>query len=235
MKKYLSVQEAADYLDIHPDTLRDWENKGWVKSIRTPGKHRRFKLDDLDSVSQSHSPSLSVIDRMMLMNQHLILKKNDSEYSDYHHERAEIFRRGYEALYEDTHVDPMTMSKQQCREVLNILSMFEDLKFSYEQLENKEAINKDDIKFEGFDEHGEYDGYEYHAYGYASFAEFYCSSGGGRFKHLAIERFGSFGPVLSRYRAMIGRYREVRKSVIQTYDRKPLTQEEIMFICGLSK
>lgn len=43
----ISVKEAAKLLGITPKTLRIWEKDGKVKSIRTNGGHRRYKVSDL--------------------------------------------------------------------------------------------------------------------------------------------------------------------------------------------
>src|SRR5688572_30410495 len=114
--KLVTVQEAAEYLDVHPDTLRDWENKGYIKSTRTPGGHRRFDLEELKylMVDKNSPPKLSMTERRILINQHLILKNLCPEESAYHKERIEIYESGYELLYDDDLVDPMCMSPEQC-------------------------------------------------------------------------------------------------------------------------
>lgn len=45
-----SISEAANYLGVFPLTLRNWEKKGFIKSFRTPGRHRRFKKTELDKI-----------------------------------------------------------------------------------------------------------------------------------------------------------------------------------------
>jgi len=44
----LSTGQAARYLGIHPDTLRDWAKAGRVGFWTTPGGQRRFNRADLD-------------------------------------------------------------------------------------------------------------------------------------------------------------------------------------------
>ena len=46
--KILSISKAAEYLGVFPLTLRNWEKKGKIRVIRTPGGHRRFRQSDLD-------------------------------------------------------------------------------------------------------------------------------------------------------------------------------------------
>ena len=49
-KKMLSIGEAADHLGVSIDTLRRWEKKGRIRSMRSPGNHRYFKVSDLDDL-----------------------------------------------------------------------------------------------------------------------------------------------------------------------------------------
>ncbi|MGB2791582.1 MAG: helix-turn-helix domain-containing protein [Candidatus Moraniibacteriota bacterium] len=44
----LTLQEACDILHCHPNTLRNWDNKGFLKAIRfgTRGD-RRYRRDDI--------------------------------------------------------------------------------------------------------------------------------------------------------------------------------------------
>lgn len=228
--KLVTVQEAAEYLGIHPDTVRDWENKGHITATRTPGGHRRFDLEELESLmsGKKSPPKLSMTERRMLVNQHCILEILYPDESDHHKERAEIYRNGYELLYDDDWVDPKTLSGEQCEEVLDILSMFEKLKYSFEQLEDKQGIDEYRVKFHGFDGNGEnWNGEcECECESYMSFARFYCTERGyDRFKSLEITDFNSHDHVLEKYREMLGRYKKVQKS------GQHLSKEEIIFIC----
>jgi excisionase family DNA binding protein len=45
----LCVADAADALGLHPDTLRDYADRGEIGCYRTPGGHRRFRQCDLDA------------------------------------------------------------------------------------------------------------------------------------------------------------------------------------------
>lgn len=44
----LTLQEACEILNCHPNTLRNWDNKGILKAIRfgTRGD-RRYRLEDI--------------------------------------------------------------------------------------------------------------------------------------------------------------------------------------------
>ena len=45
---WLSLSQAAEYLGVHPSTVRTWADKGELPSHRTPGGHRRFRQADLE-------------------------------------------------------------------------------------------------------------------------------------------------------------------------------------------
>lgn len=42
-----SIEEAADILGVHTNTLRRWEKEGKIQAFRTEGGHRRFTPDAL--------------------------------------------------------------------------------------------------------------------------------------------------------------------------------------------
>ena len=39
---YLTVQQAAKYLDVSAQTLRRWDSEGKLKSVRHPGNDYRY-------------------------------------------------------------------------------------------------------------------------------------------------------------------------------------------------
>lgn len=44
----LTLAEACDLLNCHPNTLRNWDNKGILKAIRFgTRKDRRYKREDI--------------------------------------------------------------------------------------------------------------------------------------------------------------------------------------------
>jgi excisionase family DNA binding protein len=60
LKDFLRISEAAEYLGVSPNTLRNWENAGKIAAHRHPvNGYRLFKqkeLDDLLRPVQSSDP-----------------------------------------------------------------------------------------------------------------------------------------------------------------------------------
>lgn len=50
--KWLSLGRACDILGVNESTLRQWANAGRVRTFRTPGGHRRFSREDLQTLLQ---------------------------------------------------------------------------------------------------------------------------------------------------------------------------------------
>lgn len=48
MSNLLTIQEAADYLNVSTDSLRRWDKSGKLKSVTTTGGHRRYQKETLD-------------------------------------------------------------------------------------------------------------------------------------------------------------------------------------------
>lgn len=45
--KYIRPKEASRLLKVSQNTLRSWDNQGFLKSIRTKGNQRRFLLSSI--------------------------------------------------------------------------------------------------------------------------------------------------------------------------------------------
>ncbi|MEQ8667597.1 MAG: helix-turn-helix domain-containing protein [Pirellulales bacterium] len=58
LKAFLRISEAAEYLGISPNTLRNWENAGKIAAHRHPvNSYRLFKQEELDALlSQLYEP-----------------------------------------------------------------------------------------------------------------------------------------------------------------------------------
>ena len=51
----MAISQAAEYLAVHSNTLRNWANKGIIKSYRLGTRgDRRFSLDDLLGLLKSY-------------------------------------------------------------------------------------------------------------------------------------------------------------------------------------
>jgi excisionase family DNA binding protein len=53
MGEWLSLREAAEMLGVHPGTVRNWADQGYLPVRRTKGGHRRFRRDDIELWRQS--------------------------------------------------------------------------------------------------------------------------------------------------------------------------------------
>ena len=61
MPDWLSLDAAARRLAVHPATLREWADKGRIRTYRTPGGHRRFSEADVDQLGAQAKPDLSLL------------------------------------------------------------------------------------------------------------------------------------------------------------------------------
>jgi excisionase family DNA binding protein len=51
LRHYLRISEAAEYLGVSPNTLRNWQNAGKIVAVRHPvSGYRLFKRKDLDAL-----------------------------------------------------------------------------------------------------------------------------------------------------------------------------------------
>jgi len=51
LSDYLRISEAADYLGVSPNTLRNWANAGKVAAFRHPvNGYRLFEQENLDAL-----------------------------------------------------------------------------------------------------------------------------------------------------------------------------------------
>ena len=51
LRDYLRISEAADYLGVSPNTLRNWERAGKIAAHRHPvNRYRLFRRQDLDAL-----------------------------------------------------------------------------------------------------------------------------------------------------------------------------------------
>ena len=49
-KKYFTIKEAAEYLEVSPLTLRNWDKKGKLSAHRHPANnYRLYRVSDLEN------------------------------------------------------------------------------------------------------------------------------------------------------------------------------------------
>ena len=60
MASWLSLTEASKRLNVHPTTLREWADRGRIRTFRTPGGHRRFSGEDVDALAAEAAPELTL-------------------------------------------------------------------------------------------------------------------------------------------------------------------------------
>lgn len=53
---WLSLREARSLLDVSDTTLRQWADDGHLRVYRTPGGHRRFLREDVESLTKAPRP-----------------------------------------------------------------------------------------------------------------------------------------------------------------------------------
>jgi excisionase family DNA binding protein len=53
---WLTLGQAARYLGVAQSTIRKWSDSGRVRAFKTPGRHRRYRRDDLDAFLERSLP-----------------------------------------------------------------------------------------------------------------------------------------------------------------------------------
>ncbi len=109
--------------------------------------------------------NLSKIQRLFLYNQYLILKKLYPDEAEIFSKFCKILSEGYTREYSNMlEIFDEEMSEEKCKEVYDILDMYNSLNISYDGLSDKSGIVKERIQFPGFDGNFEGDQYKYALY-----------------------------------------------------------------------
>ena len=66
--EWINLGDAADFVGVHPTTMRAWADKGEIPSQRTPGGHRRFRRQDLEAWNESQSRSQQAGAQLIMQN-----------------------------------------------------------------------------------------------------------------------------------------------------------------------
>ncbi len=62
LKDFLRISEAANYLGVSPNTLRNWENAGKIAAHRHPvNGYRLFKQAELDALLRQVQPDAQIV------------------------------------------------------------------------------------------------------------------------------------------------------------------------------
>lgn len=162
---------------------------------------------------------LTNIERLIIANQLKILEKLYPEEAEYYFQQRKAVEYGYTLHYDDLFESLYDgLSEDECKEVLEILSMYRALTFSYQNLADKTGIEEEDIHFDGFDGNEETSQYFYVKYFIVDL---------GRFDELTYKEknpdFNSHLPMLDRYRRMLSVWRSYR-------DNHKLNNEQILSI-----
>ncbi len=66
--EWVNLGDAADFIGVHPTTMRSWADKGEIPSQRTPGGHRRFRREDLEAWLQAQTHSQQAGAQLIMQN-----------------------------------------------------------------------------------------------------------------------------------------------------------------------
>lgn len=59
--EYMRIKEAAEFLGVTPNTLRNWERENKIKVYRNPqNSYRLYKKEDLEQLLNKIAPALEV-------------------------------------------------------------------------------------------------------------------------------------------------------------------------------
>lgn len=52
MNELITPKKAAEMLGISPMTLRNWEESGKIKAVKTLGGHRRYLIEEIKGIAE---------------------------------------------------------------------------------------------------------------------------------------------------------------------------------------
>lgn len=59
---WIGLSEAVEVLGVHETTVRRWADSGAIKTIRTPGRQRRFSREDCERIAREGVVTEAVAD-----------------------------------------------------------------------------------------------------------------------------------------------------------------------------
>jgi excisionase family DNA binding protein len=103
-KTHLTPNEVAELLMVNPVTVRQWAARGLLRSLTTPGGHRRFLLSDVEEFARSRGSTpvqrqSGRPDRVLVVDDDPQISRSITELIRRHapHVETEIARDGFEA------------------------------------------------------------------------------------------------------------------------------------------
>lgn len=147
---------------------------------------------------------MTKLERLMLINQYLILEKItvDKDEKAYYIKYREILENGYALDYEDLTIEIKDeLSVSECQKVFDILCMFGDLYRSYNNLDDKSEFNLEDISFKGFSLK-----FEEKYYNYAKYLIETCK----KFDESKLSDYDSKCPKMCKYEIMLDVWEKYR-------------------------
>jgi uncharacterized protein len=146
---------------------------------------------------------LSITERLILCNQYRILEKIFPNESETCTQFQNILKNGYQLhyceIFQSINEEPMT--RDQSKEVLDIMSMYQEMQDLYNKIPDKSCIDLDQLTFPGFDGCNESNLLEYARY---------CIEDLGQYNRLRIIYLNSHHPTIDMYRRMLDEWREVQ-------------------------
>lgn len=149
-------------------------------------------------------------ERLLLVNQYLILEKLYPDDEEYYKKMRIALEKGYTRHYsENIRFIENEMTEVQCEEAIEVLRMHRALNWSYDNLEDKEDVEKDDLKFSGYDLNNELEAK------YADYAKYYMHDLN-LYEDLRAENdyetYNTHRLMLDKYRRMIVIWRETTEN-----------------------
>ena len=163
---------------------------------------------------------LTCTERQILYNQYQILSLLCPEESKYFELKMKILSNGYTSEYGDVVNFENEIPEEDCDFVYDVLSMYRDLYFSFDKLDEKSNISKDDVVFRGFDGNNECK--------YYVFASFLLKEKD-IFNEFADVGVNSHASRIDMYKKMLAVYKPILDDKIGKY-REYLTKGEILSI-----
>jgi len=50
VEKFINIGQVSKIIGVNVQTVRRWDKENKIRSIRTPGGHRRYRLSDIEKL-----------------------------------------------------------------------------------------------------------------------------------------------------------------------------------------